>query len=188
MTSRQRTDLTIRRKDVGKLYLSGMTQPAIARELGVSQPTVSRDMKVLRDEWLASALIDVNAAKAKELAKIDNLEIEYWEAWRRSIGEHIQEVTKAKGPAKGSPTDIEKVVRKNTLVGDPRFLQGIQWCIDKRCKILGLDSPQLVELSWEDEVVDLLTSGDIEPEQVENDFGTELALSLFKRAGINVSR
>ena len=31
--------------------------------------------------------------------------------------------------------------------GDPRFLEGIFKCIDKRCKMLGLDAPAKQEIS-----------------------------------------
>ena len=81
---------------------------------------------------------------------------------------------------------MEKTIVKDRLVGDPRFLAGVQWCIDKRCKIMGLDAPQLVEVTWQDELVSLLRSGEIEPEQVITDFGEELAYTLFDRAGVKV--
>lgn len=192
VSTRKKTDVEARRRDVGRLYLSGKTQTEIAKEQDVTQATISRDLKALREQWLASALIDINEAKGRELAKIDALEVEYWEAWRRSIGEQIRERTKAKGISidgqAGSPKQIEKTVQKFTLIGDPRFLQGIERCIDKRCKILGLDAPQIVEVSWQDEIVDLLAKGEIEPEQIEQDFGASLVQELFTRAGVNVSR
>ncbi|MHC4984512.1 MAG: hypothetical protein ACYTF6_15275, partial [Planctomycetota bacterium] len=31
--------------------------------------------------------------------------------------------------------------------GDPRFLAGVQWCIERRCKILGLDAPTKAQAS-----------------------------------------
>jgi hypothetical protein len=31
--------------------------------------------------------------------------------------------------------------RQDGQIGDPRFLAGVQWCINKRCEILGLDAP-----------------------------------------------
>ena len=95
--SKVKTDISARRREVRRWYLSGKTQPEIAKLLDVSQPTISRDLKYLRIEWIQSAIVDINEAKSKELAKIDVLEVEYWEAWRRSIGDYIQETTKAKG-------------------------------------------------------------------------------------------
>jgi len=186
VSTRQVTDITSRRREVARLYCKGWTQPEIAEQLDVHQSTISRDLKDLRKDWLASALMDINEAKARELTKIDILELEYWDAWHRSVGENIRETSKAKGPAQGKPTKMEKTIVKDRLVGDPRFLAGVQWCIDKRCKIMGLDAPQLVEVTWQDELVSLLRSGEIEPEQVITDFGEELAYTLFDRAGVKV--
>jgi hypothetical protein len=73
-----------RRTKVAKLYLLGKTQYEIAREVGCSQGTVGNDLSALREEWLASALLDFGEAKARELARIDNLESEAWAAWYRS--------------------------------------------------------------------------------------------------------
>jgi hypothetical protein len=73
-----------RRTKVAKLYLLGKTQYEIAREVRCSQGTVGNDLAALREEWLASALLDFGEAKARELARIDNLESEAWDAWYRS--------------------------------------------------------------------------------------------------------
>lgn len=186
MSTRRSISIDARRREVGRLYLSGKTQPEIAKEYGTNQATISRDLKALRQAWLASALVDINEAKSKELAKIDVLELEYWEAWRRSLAEQVREMTRAFRSKDANPTTTERTVTKVSSVGDPRFLSGIQWCIDKRCKILGLDAPQQVEVSWQSEIIDMLSNGEIEPDQVERDFGAELATEFFKQAGINV--
>jgi hypothetical protein len=91
---------------------------------------------------LDSALINFNEAKANELAKIDNLEREYWDAWERS---KTQKETKS-SKAKPDPTDAnvgrvtEQMEKTEDLLGNAAFLRGVQWCINKRCEILGLDS------------------------------------------------
>lgn len=102
------------------LYLQGQLQADIASELGLSEATVSRDLKVLHKEWLAGSQVGFSKARARELAKIDRLEREYWEAWKRS--------------------------RTGGQAGDPRFLTGIQWCIERRCKIMGIDAPTKMDL------------------------------------------
>jgi len=180
----QIADMKLRRREVSRLYMQGLEQMEIASEIGCSQSTVSRDLAELRDQWMASALVDINTAKAMELGKIDALELEYWEAWSRSVGESVRETSKLSGPAKGSAEKLEKTITKDKLAGDPRFLAGIQWCIDKRCEILGLDSPQEVVFSWKDEIIDLLRTGAITPDNVRNDFGEGVAIELIERAGV----
>ena len=74
---------------------------------------------------MKSSVSDFNQRKAEELAKIDNVEREAWVAWTTSKG-------------------------NQTPAGDPRFLQNVQWCIQKRCKILGLDAAEKLMLTSSD--------------------------------------
>jgi len=48
---------------------------------------------------------------------------------------------------KGTPGEEQGKVKTSTVertvkgqAGDPRFLTGVQWCIERRCKILGIDA------------------------------------------------
>jgi hypothetical protein len=112
----------------------------------MSQQTVSLDIKALQNEWLASALIDFNEAKAQMLAKIDRLEREYWMAWERSC-QDAETVTEKARASRGSekPDSVEKTKQAKGQAGDPRFLNGVQWCIEQRCKILGIEAPKRIE-------------------------------------------
>ena len=147
------------RKRIGELYLKGWLQNDIAKDLKISQATVSRDLKSLFKSWQKSALVDIDKAKAKELAKVDNLELEYWKAWERSCEDAETTVKKTKGSVKRyqdddgqfiveRPAEVDQTSKGQT--GDSRFLQGVQWCIDKRCKILGIDAPQRLEHTGRD--------------------------------------
>ncbi len=139
------------RKIIGRMYLRGMLQSEIAEKTGLSQPQVSRDLKGLHKEWLRSALVDFNEAKSKELAKIDMLEVTYWQGWLRSLKDAEKSITEK------TTNDVEKKANeKETKIinlghskariehkgqtGDPRFLTGIQWCIEKRCAIIGINA------------------------------------------------
>jgi predicted transcriptional regulator len=134
------------RREISRLYLKGMYQADIAEKLGLSQPTVSRDIKLLIEEWKVERVYDINEAKARELAKVDNLELEYWDAWRRSQENAEKETKKAVQDAKGKPRqEVQKVTEGQ--VGDPRFLTGVQWCIERRCLILGVDAPKKTDLT-----------------------------------------
>ena len=124
------------RKIIGKMYLRGMLQSEIAVKLKMSQPQVSRDLKGLHKEWLKSALIDFNEAKSKELAKIDNLEVTYWLGWLRSLKDAEKSVTE-----KTTSGNSKARIEREGQAGDPRFLTGVQWCINKRCEIIGIDAP-----------------------------------------------
>jgi len=147
MTGKRRsTSQLIRdRRRIADCYLSGWTQAAIAEELGVSQPTISLDLKALQKNWLESSLIDYNEAKAQELAKVDRLEREYWAAWEASKEDKETQTTEKAAGEKATRSKAQ--VRREGQVGNPSFLSGVQWCIERRCKILGIDAPTGIDLT-----------------------------------------
>lgn len=145
MTTKKHRSLSQVERDkrrISEMYLRGELQADIAAELKLSQSTVSNDLAALRDEWKASSLMDFNERRAQELAKTDDLEREYWVAWKRSQADAEKKMKKAIQ----YPIGIRKEQQENTetQTGDPRFLNGVQWCINKRCELLGLDAPKSI--------------------------------------------
>ena len=147
MRSRLKAQKERDRRNVASLYLKGVIQADIAEQLGISQTTVSRDLKLIQGEWAIARINDIDERKRIELAKIDNLELTYWDGWKRSQENAEVETTKLKGRDADKPTDLEKTKRVEGQVGDPRFLQGVANCIDKRCELLGLDAPKNVDVT-----------------------------------------
>jgi hypothetical protein len=124
-----------RRTLVARLYLQQRTQMEIARQVGVNQGTVSRDLLAIQAEWQRERLDDFAQAKFRELARIDQLEREYWEAWERScqkLEQTLQEKTTA-------PTGdrLKAGTRTEGRDGNAEFLRGVERCIELRCKIIG---------------------------------------------------
>src|SRR5262245_42719987 len=117
-----------RRETIATLYLQGVYQSVIARQLGVTQQQISYDLKALRRQWQASALRNFDAAKSLEIAKIDEIERVAWEAWARSC--QPREVT-VQEAIEGERRTNKAVLRKEQQVGDPRFLERIQKCIEQ---------------------------------------------------------
>ncbi len=145
-SKRHRTPLQHARdkKIIASMYLQGYTQKEIAEKIGKTQPTVSRDLRGIHVIWERSSLVDFDALKRKELEKIDALELTYWRAWRDSGGEivstTIERVASEQGD--GGTKRAKEVIKTENKVGDFAALRGVQWCIDKRCAIFGLDAPQ----------------------------------------------
>jgi predicted transcriptional regulator len=121
-----------RRKKVAARYVRGETQWEIARAFEVTQSTVSADLKAIRSAWLAEAVRDLSELKARELAKIDETEAQAWRAWTKS--QENAEVLRAR--MRGGNSETEKVSKGQA--GDPRFLELILKCVQKRCEILGI--------------------------------------------------
>lgn len=130
------------RAEIARLYLQGSTQAQIGAKLGLSRQQIGYDLDVVRQEWLQSSLVDFNQKKAEELARIDIREREYWAAWQQSKHERqtssIEQVKDPRGDK------LKAGTRNVAQTGDPRYLEGVRWCIAKRCEVLGLNAPQKI--------------------------------------------
>ncbi len=135
------------RAETARLYLQGWTQAEIAVKLGLSRPQISYDMEAVRREWVQSAVMDFNAKKAEELAKIDRLEREYWDAWQASLKTLETTTTEQTTDGAGESGRVKAALRKAEQTGDPRYLAGVERCIEARCKLLGLNAPQKTQLT-----------------------------------------
>jgi len=126
-------------RETAALYLRGLTHDEIAQRLNVSRQQVGYDLKVLQRRWQESAVADFDAKKAAELARMDELERTYWEAWQRSC--QAREVTTQEkiqaGEGQADPGRRKAGVRKEQRDGNPEFLRGVERCIEMRCKITG---------------------------------------------------
>jgi len=130
-------------EEVSALYLQGWVQVRIAehinkiRNYDITQQTVSRDLKTIQERWFASSLRNFDEAKAQEIAKVDHLELVAWEAYQSSIKPIIKQKISKK--VDGQTTEATQEAYRG--YGDVRFLEMVYKCIDRRCKLLGLDAP-----------------------------------------------
>lgn len=125
-----------RQTEVEALLLRGWTQRAIARKLGVSSHTVSRDVKALRSEWKQARVRNYEGALSLELEKLNNIEREAWAAWEQSKNDEEKTKVSTEG---GGKKRAERATATQT--GDLRFLELVLKCIERRCKMQGLDDP-----------------------------------------------
>ena len=145
-------EIIYRRHEVSRMYLEGIPQFKIAEKFGLSTGTIAQDLVHIRDQWKASTIVNFEEKLGVELAKIDHLEDEAWEAWQKSKEsaeivhrrrEYVRQNLKGKGRGRGKhklvPIKVtaEKVAKGQ--VGDPRFLDQVKWCVEMRCRLLGLD-------------------------------------------------
>lgn len=145
-------DRAARRAQVSELYLKGQTQAQIATQFGVSQVTISRDLAYIQNEWVKQSMALVTAQKAKELAKIDHLERTYWTQYAASL-EPLRKVVRTAVPGQdnNSPATVSIVTTTTERLGSMSALNGVQWCIEQRCKIMGIASSK-VEITWRETV------------------------------------
>lgn len=137
MTTAQRRNL------ISADYLQGMNQHKLGEKYGINQSTVSRDLEWVRQQWVESAVLDFHEAKVRELARIDKLEEEGWAAWFRSQEEHTR-LTSSISEKNGNSSSLTK----ETPIGNVAYLGVVQWCVEQRCRILGLYEATKISLDW----------------------------------------
>lgn len=135
--TKTRAERETRLSQISALFCQGMWQSQIAVEMGVSDAQITYDMKILMARWREASTAKIEDWKATELEKVNHLEATYWQAWIDSCETGVN-VAKEKTTKEDGVQTVtsRKEVAKPT--GDPRHLAGVQWCIEKRCKLLGL--------------------------------------------------
>lgn len=131
--------------------------------------TVGKDIERCIEEWKAQRRIeDTDAAIQLELARIDDVCRQAWEAWEKSKQDGDKTRTKQTGVVpKGDNGDnaesgeiqtvkVERTSEEQTNCGDPRYLDIICKCAMERRKLLGLYSPDKKEVSGSMSFTDLL--------------------------------
>lgn len=156
--ARKPSELAKHRLLIAELYLKGYTMMALKEVMAdehnveLSIGTIHSDLKVLQKEWHERSIESIDKIKARELAKIDKVEIEFWQGWERSKKEFKAISSKEKAiklKGKKEPIDAEEIERTKKVeerVGDSKFLFGVLKCIEERCQILGIQEVGNVNL------------------------------------------
>jgi hypothetical protein len=106
-------------------------------------------MAANRAEWKKTRPKKIEQRTLDELARLDRLECTYWDAWERSKRDAEVRTAKTVKTAKGAREEASQ--REEGQCGDPRFLEGVFRCINRRIQLLGLDAPsaELLRLAAE---------------------------------------
>ena len=157
--SQERLRILQRRRRVASMYLRGLSQWEIGRQVGVTQQCIAKDIRALEQEWSAAAVVDIDAAKAKELARIDRLERVAWRAWQRSCQRKERASSRLEKKLNDDAQQGKTVTSKHTegRDGNPEYLKRVEWCINKRCELLKLNPPQRLEHGGSDELPPIRT-------------------------------
>jgi len=137
---------------LARLYLRGygvgdmVERLKTERQAHYSYKMVSAGLLELHKRWLEAQILDFGTAKARELAKLDQLEVAYWEGWERSVQAQTHTETELVNDVQGENQPGATYSRSRTLSktttrdGNAPYLQGVERCIKMRCEILGLFS------------------------------------------------
>lgn len=136
-----------RRVKVAALYCKGYAIHRIAEVIGggIHPSTIGKDLMAIRKDWQARAAESYQARLDRELAKIDLVETECWDAWEKSKEPGEISETEIANDGKKDSADRKTVSRRiEQRLPEPRYMDKITWCIEQRCKLLSLyKGPQL---------------------------------------------
>lgn len=127
---------------VAHMYCRGYSLVDIAKALRLSANQVNAILSGIREMWREAAVSEFSERVQLELKKLDYLETMYWEAWEQSkkAAEEVTTEEEIESEREGIQRRQQRK-QMRTPPGDPRFLDGVRWCIERRCQLLGLDAP-----------------------------------------------
>lgn len=71
--------LAERRRRIASMMLAGARQVDVARTLGVDQPTMTREVQAIKQQWRDDTSRDVSELVDIEVARLDRLQMAHWE-------------------------------------------------------------------------------------------------------------
>ena len=129
---------------LAEMYLHGFSTADMAMRLGLTRRTVQAELSAIRKDWRTRTHLDFQSALFQQLDRIDLIEKYAFDGWERSLAQVSVETRQATAASSGQVT--RATVRTGSGVGDRGFLAQMAWCVEQRCKILGLEKPVAVEV------------------------------------------
>ena len=130
---------------ISRLYLHGYSVETIASQTGLGERLVQAEITAIRKDWLSRTHLNMQQATFQQLDRIDAIEHEAHQGWIRSLGPVTVETRQATTTARGT-VNRATVRSGGERDGNPAFLAQMAWCVEQRCKILGLEKPVAVEV------------------------------------------
>lgn len=158
---RRKNEVETDRQIIMPLYFKGHTLRDIAARCTattgryVSHITVRADIKNMLKDFRRERNDMIEYNLTIELEKINVLELEYWQGWEKSKTDKWHKSIKRR-ESSGNKSNIYTEQSKTEMVnmGDPRYLEGVQWCIATRCKLLGIEAPKRVDVTTAGEKIE----------------------------------
>jgi DNA-binding MarR family transcriptional regulator len=135
------------------MYLRGAYQSEIAAVIGVTQATISNDIRELLKRWREAQIKDIDILRAREIERLNEVESAAWAEYKRSQQDRVVLVKETKsGKGESEPGKRAQETREGQC-GDSRYLAIIKDCVAQRRAIFGLDAPTKVDTTIHDAVI-----------------------------------
>jgi hypothetical protein len=125
------------------------THDQIARELGISQSSVTRAIVRAEKLGLEAMRASIEQEKTRQLLRLERIYQEAMLGYERSCSTRIRKgrrsstVNRGRGVVKGKTS----VLRSETRDGDPKFLNAARGALSDIRVLLGLDAPAKVQVT-----------------------------------------
>jgi hypothetical protein len=134
--------------------MQGWTQQQMAdklssmRAMTVSVAVVSQDLSVIRQEWQARRIWNIDQHVSQELAKLDYIEKQAWEAWFKSREDQKETVQQVRPGQDDKPKPVGGMITTRPGGGNDKFLKLALECVQERSKLLGLYASQKHDITF----------------------------------------
>ena len=171
---------------ITSFLLQGFTHQWIGDKLKLSEPTVTKEIAIIKQHWVDHSVTNWNELRNQQLARIDVLELEAWAGYYRSLRpeevETVQEARTEHDKMQVRTKEHSAVDRLNRLArkvrkerdGERGWLETVKWCISERNKMLGFYAPLVLS---EEEIARMIT-------QVRQSFAQGQQISILPRAQV----
>jgi hypothetical protein len=136
----------LREVRAAQLDLEGRSQHAIAQELGISQPAVSKMLKRVADRLLADVAWQVDRQRARQTLRLEFIYSEAIQAWRASQQEGQRRRQRRTDSAHGGQgSTVAELISENRC-GDPRFLDEARRALGDLRSLWGVNAPERLSI------------------------------------------
>lgn len=149
MPGKQRTrhQVAADRAEIAEMLHKGYRLMQIAHQLGRSFQHVQHDIAAIEKEWAQRQVGTVEQWRTRQLDEVAELKRVYWTTWERSlkIKQLLLVEETSVPPLSAGPRSIRMLGRRKTAIrieqgdGNLDALRGIQWCMEREAKLLGID-------------------------------------------------
>ena len=151
-------------RDIAEMRLRRCTVAEITEYINSTRPytlsskTVYRDITKAIQEWKNDRSKLISEHRDQELATINNIEREAWISYRKSLADRV--TTTGITEMKGNKNDGERKEPKKLTIktekqhGDAFLLKIINDCSFARRQLLGLDSPEKIQVMEVPTIID----------------------------------
>ena len=120
---RQELTITERQTQVARLWTEKQTMREIAAELDCSLGTVSNDVRKIHAHWVATTIQEFDVRLAAEIATINAVERQAWEAYRTSLQDAVEQTEPDSESSGKTVTKRRKKKWRSTVPGHDPSLQ-----------------------------------------------------------------